>query len=59
MAGRHGRVPTSFCVVLSCVATGLATEQPPVQGILPNVEEVQKSGRKFIRMAKALSELQQ
>jgi len=43
MAGRHGRVPTSFCVVLSCVGTGLATGLSPVQGILPNVDELSEN----------------
>jgi len=27
-----------FCVVLSCVVTGLATGRSPVQGVLPNVQ---------------------
>jgi hypothetical protein len=28
-------MPVFYCVVLSCVASGLATADPPVQGVLP------------------------
>jgi hypothetical protein len=30
---------TSFCVVLSCVSSGLATGQSSVQGVQPNVQK--------------------
>jgi len=42
-----------FCVVLSCVDSGLVTGQSPVQGVLPNV---QKQIHKF---QKSNSELEQ
>jgi hypothetical protein len=35
---RHGCVSAFFCLVLSCVGTGLATGWSPVQGVLPNVQ---------------------
>jgi hypothetical protein len=33
----HGCASACFCVVLSCVGTGLASGCSPVQGVLPNV----------------------
>jgi len=36
---RRGCVSASFCVLLSCVGSGLATGQPPVQGVLPNIQK--------------------
>jgi hypothetical protein len=47
----HGCLSSSFCVVLYCVDTGLASSWSPAQGVIPNVKLIHnfRNNSEFVR----------